>query len=362
VVALRFGGEGCTQGKVPEILHRRRIFFMKRLVPLVAVVALVAAACGGATTDTTATPAAPSPTTAAVTVPPPTTIAATTTTTETPDDDFPITVAAANGDVDLAERPVRIVSISPTATEILFAVGAGDQVVAVDVFSYYPPEAPVTDLSGFQPNVEAIASYQPDLVVTSGNPDGLIDALTLLGIPVLLAPAAASFDDVYTQIEQLGAATGNIGSAAELIAQMQTDIADIVAGLPELETAPTYYHELDPTLFSATSSTFIGTVYSTLGLVNIADEADIDGYGFPQLSAEWILDQDPDFIFLADGNCCGASPESVAERPGWGGLDAVLNERVIVLDEDIASRWGPRVVDYLRSVAAAVGALETAGS
>lgn len=335
---------------------------MKRLIPLVAVIALVAAACGAAATDTTAAPAAPSSTTPTVTVPLPTTTVAATTTTEAPDDGFPIAVATANGDVVLAERPVRIVSISPTATEMLFAVGAGEQVVAVDSFSYYPPDAPVTDLSGFQPNVEAIASYEPDLVVTSGNPDGLIDALSLLGIPVLLAPAAASFDDVYTQIEQFGAATGNVGNAAELVAQMQTDIADIIAGLPDWEIAPTYYHELDPTLYSATSSTFIGTVYSTLGLVNIADEADVDGYGFPQLSAEWILDQNPDFIFLADGNCCGASPESVAERPGWDGLDAVLSERVIVLDDDIASRWGPRIVDYLRSVAAAVGALETAGS
>ncbi|VAV91837.1 Vitamin B12 ABC transporter, substrate-binding protein BtuF, partial [hydrothermal vent metagenome] len=128
------------------------------------------------------------------------------------------------------------------------------------------------------------------------------------------------------------------------------------------ENAPTYYHELDPSLYSATSSTFIGTVYSALGLVNIADEADVDGYGFPQLSAEWILDQNPDFIFLADAKCCGASPESVAERAGWGGLGAVLNDRVVVLDDDIASRWGPRIVDYMRSVANVVVALETTGS
>lgn len=327
---------------------------MKRLSTLVAVLALVAAACGGETVDTTAVPQAQSTTS--------TTVAPATTTTEAPDDGFPVTVSTANGDVILEERPVSIVSISPTATEMIFAIGAGDQVVAVDAYSYYPPETPVTDLSGWQPNIEAIASYEPDLVVTSGDPDGLIEALTTLGIPVLLVPAAATFDDVYTQIEQLGAATGNVGSAAELVAQMQSEIAEIVAGLPDFATAPTYYHELSPDLYSATSLTFIGTVYSTLGLINIADEADLDGFGYPQLSAEWILDQDPDFIFLADAKCCGASPESVSERPGWDGLSAVINGRVVVLDDDIASRWGPRIVEYLRSVAAVVGALETSDS
>jgi cobalamin transport system substrate-binding protein len=336
---------------------------MKRLLTLISVFVVVAAACGGVTTDTTSVPAASgAQSSTTTTVIPATSVAPTTTTTEVPNDGFPITVSAANGDVVLEKRPVSIVSISPTGTEMLFAIGAGDQVVAVDSFSYYPPETPVTDLSGWQPNVEAIASYEPDLVVTSGDPDGLIEALSLLGIPVLMAPAAVTFDDVYSQLEQLGAATGNIGGAAELVVRMQTDIADIVDNLPEFEGAPTYYHELDPGLYSATSSTFIGTVYSALGLVNIADEADIDGFGFPQLSAEWILDQNPDFIFLADGNCCGASPESVAERAGWGGLSAVLNDRVVVLDDDIASRWGPRIVDYMRSVAEVIGILETTGS
>ena len=116
----------------------------------------------------------------------------------------------------------------------------------------------------------------------------------------------------------------------------------------------TYYHELDDTLFSATSTTFIGQLYSMLGLVNIADGSDPDGFGYPQLSAEVIIDADPDFIFLADTICCGQSQATVAARPGWETLQAVVGGRVVELDDAVASRWGPRVVDLLEIVAGAV--------
>src|SRR5690606_17206535 len=112
----------------------------------------------------------------------------------------------------------RIVSLSPTATEILFALGAGSRVVAVDDQSTYPPEAPVTDLSGFDPNVEAIASYEPDLVVLSFDPGDLQPGLEALDIEVVLQPPAATLDDAWAQIEQLGAATGSVAEAAELVA------------------------------------------------------------------------------------------------------------------------------------------------
>jgi iron complex transport system substrate-binding protein len=267
---------------------------------------------------------------------------------------FPVTITATNGDVTLERRPERIVSLSPTATEMLFAIGAGDQVEAVDDRSNYPAEAPTTDLSGFEPNVEAIASYEPDLVVYATEPGDLGASLEGLGIPALQQDAAATLDDAYEQIDQLGLATGNTSEAAALVEEMRGDIDAIVDSIEPPDPPLTFYHELDDTYYSVTSSTFIGQLYSLAGLLNIADEAKGSGGGYPQLSAEYIIESDPDLIFLADTKCCGQSPRTVAERAGWAQIDAVVHDGVIPLDDDVASRWGPRVVDYLRLIATAV--------
>jgi iron complex transport system substrate-binding protein len=237
---------------------------------------------------------------------------------------------------------------------MLFAIGAGDQVEAVDDQSNHPAAAPKTDLSGFEPNVEAIASYEPDLVVYSTEPGDLGASLEGLGIPALLQDAAATLDDVYDQIDQLGLATGNTSEAAAVVEQMRGDIDAIVDSIEPPDPPPTFYHELDDTYYSVTSSTFIGQLYALAGLRNIADEAKGAGGGYPQLSAEDIIESDPDLIFLADTKCCGQSSRTVAERPGWAQIDAVKHGGVIPLDDDVASRWGPRVVDYLRRIATAV--------
>ena len=271
----------------------------------------------------------------------------------------PVETASSAAPVDETvptDVPQRIVSLSPTHTEMLFAIGAGDQLVAVDDFSNYPAEALdlPNELSGFEPNVEAIAAYDPDLVVIGGDFTGLGDQLDELGIAWWDGPAASTLDDTYTQIEQLGAATGHVGEAAELVGSMQTDIDEIVAANPAAEVPLTFFHELDPTLFSADSSTFIGEIYALLGLENIADRVEGDSGGFPQLSAEFVVSADPDLIFLADTKCCAETAATVGARDGWAGLSAVQNGNVIEMDDDIASRWGPRVVEYVVAVAAAV--------
>jgi iron complex transport system substrate-binding protein len=266
---------------------------------------------------------------------------------------FPVTIDG----VMIAQQPERIVSLSPTATEMLFAIGAGDQVEAVDDQSNFPADAPVTDLSGFEPNVEAIASYEPDLVVYSTEPGDLGAALDGLGIPALVQPAATSLDDVYEQIDQLGRATGNDSEAENVVDGMRAEIDSITGSIEPPPEPVTFYHELDDTYYSVTSSTFIGQLYSLVGLRNIADEAKGAGGGYPQLSAEYIIDADPDLIFLADTKCCGQSRKTVAKRPGWDRIAAVRNGGVIPLDDDVASRWGPRVVEYLRQIAKAVAAV-----
>jgi iron complex transport system substrate-binding protein len=273
-------------------------------------------------------------------------------------DDFPVTVAAANGTVRVDERPEAIVSLSPTATEILFEVGAEDQVVAVDDQSNYPSEAPTSELSGFEPNVEAIASYEPDLVVLSDDLGGVVKSLDKIAIPVIHQPAAADLNDTYEQIEQLGTATGHVDGSEDLVASMRADIEEIVASVPDFDTAPTFFHELDDTYFTANSDTFIGQAYSLLGLENIADEAKGATAGYVQLSQEYIIDADPDLIFLADTKCCNQNDATVAKRPGWNQIAAVQEGGVVGMDDDIASRWGPRIVDFLRRAAEAVAELD----
>jgi iron complex transport system substrate-binding protein len=271
---------------------------------------------------------------------------------------FPVTLTTANGDVTIDERPERIISLSPTATEMLFAIGADDQVIAVDDQSNFPPDAPTTDLSGFEPNVEAIASYEPDLVVYSTEPGDLGSTLEGLGITTMLLPAATMLDDAYEQLEQLGRATGNAETATAVVDDMRTEVDSIVSSVEMPQPPLTFYHELDDTYYSVTSKTFIGQLYGLVGLENIADAADDGGGGYPQLSAEYVIRADPDLIFLADTKCCGQSQATVAERPGWNSITAVRRRDVVPLDDDVASRWGPRIVEYLRTIADAVSDVE----
>lgn len=252
-----------------------------------------------------------------------------------------------------ADAPKAIISLSPSSTEQLFAIGAGAQVIAVDEYSDYPAEALElpNDLSGFEPNVEAIAALEPDLVVMEST--AVQEQLEALGIEVFVALAPATFDDLYTQIEQLGAATGHIGEAAELVAQMQADIEAALAAVPAQTEPLTIYHELDPTYYSVTSGSFIGQVYTLFGLSNIADDVE-PGNDYPQLNAEYIIASAPDIIFLADTKYAGESADTVAARAGWDTIPAVVNGNVVPMDDDIASRWGPRIIDYIKAVSAAL--------
>jgi iron complex transport system substrate-binding protein len=251
-----------------------------------------------------------------------------------------------------ARAPQRIISLSPTATESLFAIGAGSQVVAVDDQSDYPKRAPRTSLSGYTPNVEAIAGYRPDLVVLSGDANDVVGGLRKLGIPVVLQPAAQTLAQAYAEIRQLGAMTGHARNAAALVVRMRKSITKAVKSVPRRHLS--VYHELDPTYYSATSKTFIGRIYKLFGLRNIADAADSSGSGYPQLSGEYIVSANPGLIVLADTRCCGQSAATVAARAGWGGMAAVRKHRVVGIDDSVASRWGPRIVDFVRAVGRAL--------
>lgn len=269
---------------------------------------------------------------------------------------FPVKITTTTGVVRIPSRPDRVISLSPTATEMLYDIGAGRQVKAVDNDSDYPSRAPRTKLSGLDPNVEALVAYKPDLVVISsltGNVSTLTRQLAGFSIPVLYQPAPSGLSGVYSEIDQLGEATGHLAQARTEDAKIRGQIAQIVASVHKHSKPVSYYYELDQTFYSVTSSTFAGSLLSLLGMKSIADTASgaASAGGYPQLSSEFIVRADPDYVILADTMCCQQSAATVAARPGWSGLTAVKDGHVIPLNDDIASRWGPRIVSLLRTVA-----------
>ena len=269
-----------------------------------------------------------------------------------------VTLTAGNGPVTIKARPQRIVSLSATATEDLYAVGAGAQVIAVDSDSDYPSTAPKTGLNSQSPNVEAIAKYNPDLVVAAQNTGGLVAGLAKLDIPVLIEPAATKLTDAYAQITQLGQATGHQARANQTVQTMRTQIQDDIKQAGSAHKNLTYYWKLTAKpYYSVTSQTFIGQIVGLFGLTNIADAAAkaSDG-GYPQLSDEYIVAARPQIIFLADNQAAdgGQSPSVVAKRPGWAAITAVRNNEIVGLNDDVASRWGPRLPQLVAQIAQAV--------
>jgi iron complex transport system substrate-binding protein len=262
-----------------------------------------------------------------------------------------VSLSAAAPQQTRAAHPHRIVSLSPTITEDLFAVGAGKQVIAVDDQSNYPRRAPRTSLSGFTPNVEAIANYHPDLVLISYNPSGFASQLRKLGIKVVNIAAATNLTQAYREIVQLGKLTGHATGANAVVRSMKTRLASIIQSVPASRRHLRIYHELDPTYYTATSKTFIGSIYKLFGFKDIADPAGTTTNQYPQLSAEFIVQQNPQIIVLADTKCCQQTEATVAARPGWSTVAAVKHGRVVGIDDDVASRWGPRIVQFARAVA-----------
>lgn len=271
---------------------------------------------------------------------------------------FPLTVTTAGGPVTIAAEPTRIVSLSPTATEDLYGVGAGKQVVAVDETSDYPAYAPRTSLNALDPNIEAIAKYNPGLVIAAANEGGLVAGLAKLGVPVMIEPAATSLAGAYAQIDQIGKATGHAAQAERLTTSMRDEIAADVKKAGGLHRNLSYYWEVSANpYYSATSQTLFGQIVGLFGMKNIADAANkaSDG-GYPELSEEYIVASRPQIIFLTDNDPAdgGQTPAIVAKRPGWSAIPAVKDHEIIALNDDIASRWGPRLPLLVAAIAQAV--------
>lgn len=266
-----------------------------------------------------------------------------------------------------SSSPQCVVSLSPTATETLFAIGAGRQVQAVDSDSNYPTSGlPAKRVNALNPSVEAVVglcrtsashpSAKPDLVIISYDANSIKAKLSAVGVKVVEQNAPTTVAGALGEIEQLGALTGHVGRADALAASIDRTIKADIASVPAHPTKKlTVYYELDSTYYSLTSATFVGSLLKDLGAVNVADAASTSAdAGYPQLSAEYIASANPKLIFLADTVCCKVTPAKVAKRSGFTKVSAVVNNHVVNLNDDIASRWGPRLGTLMNELTAAV--------
>jgi iron complex transport system substrate-binding protein len=265
---------------------------------------------------------------------------------------FPVTVTDHQGkSVTLPKRPERIVSIGPSNTEFLFALGAGDRVVAVDDFSDEPAAAKAKEkVGGVKPNVEKILSLKADLVVSLRISDGSLERIAGQGIPVLVMDARSMGDIARTAVV-LGTATGTDGQA---LARAIDNGIEAVRAKTASVTKRRVFHEVDasdPTkLFTAGPGSFVHELIELAGGINIAAKA---ASPFPQLSPEEVIRADPEIIVLGDAGY-GMTVEQVLARPGWTTITAVRTKRIVPADPNLFHRAGPRIVqaaeEYLKIV------------
>ncbi|MDT8898810.1 cobalamin-binding protein [Thermanaerothrix sp. 4228-RoL] len=258
--------------------------------------------------------------------------------------------------VMLAAPAQRIISLAPSNTEILFALGAAGQVIARDSFSDFPPEVTtVPDIGSTWEtlNLEQLVALQPDLVLAAGiqSPEQ-VKAMEDAGLTVFLVPNPVVLEDLYANLEAVGRLIGREAEATALIESLKARVAAVDAKIATINQKPTVFYELDASQdpakpWTAGPGSFHDALIARAGGMNIAAKLDS---AWAQMSLEQIVAADPDIILLGDAKW-GITPESVAQRPGWGSLRAVKEGRVIPFDDDTISRPGPRLVDALENLA-----------
>jgi iron complex transport system substrate-binding protein len=304
---------------------------VRALLALVVVASLATAACGDDTKPTTPAPGASSAATAAKAT-------------------FPLSFTDSAGTtVTFKEAPKRIISYSPGATETLFAIGAGSQMVAADQFSDYPDAAkalPKVEYSN--PSPEPAVAFKPDLVIIATRQEGQAGQFRALGLPVVLLREPETVAGVLTQIRSLGRIAGKADEAERLAAGLQQRIDRVNAAVSSRKDGPLVFYEITPDLYTVSPSSFIGNILSLMKARNVAEG---QSSPFPQISAEAVIKANPSVILLADsGDQGGQTIDTVRARPGWSSVTAVKLGRVYTLDGNVFSRPGPRVVDALEQL------------
>jgi len=328
--------------------------FRRFVLPILISLGLLLAACGPASTPapTVAPTLAPTleptaPPTEAPTLPP--------THTPTPATE-PLTLTDSLGrEVTLAAPAERIVTLAPSNTEIVFALGADEALVGRDDFSDYPPEAAnVASVGSLYPNVnaETIVALKPDLVLAAGvtNPDD-VTKLADLGLTVYATSYAVTLDDIYHDILAVGKLTGTDSEAEGLVADLKARVESVSIQSASAANQPVVFYEVDATEpekpWTAGTGTFMDALITLAGGQNAGAVSD----DYFQISLEQLITADPDLIVLGSSTYGGQTPETVAQRPGWQTLTAVKNNAVYPFDDNLVSRPGPRIVDGLEALA-----------
>lgn len=323
--------------------------FRKLILPILLSLSVLLGAC-------TAPAAAPTATSAPTPAPATATTAPTVVPTAEPTPE-PIALTDRLGRaVTLAAPAQRIVSLAPSNTEIVFALGAGDKLVGRDDFSDYPPEASkVQSLGSLYPkvNAEAIVALKPDLVLAAGitNPED-VKALADLGLTVYATSYTTSLADIYADILAVGQLTGRSGEAEKLVADMQARVEAVASETANVAERPNVFYETDDTDPSSPWTRGPGTFLDAL--INMAGGQNIGATGQDQdfqMSLEAIVKEDPAIIIFSHASYSGRTPEQVMARPGWENITAVKNKAVYAIDGNLLDRPGPRVVEGLEALA-----------
>ena len=256
--------------------------------------------------------------------------------------------------ITLDQPAEKIVTLSPPITEMLYAIGAGNQVIARDSFSDYPEAAlSLPDIGGgfAEYDLETIIRLTPDLVIAGDiNTPELVGSLEDLGMIVYYLANPSDLEGTFASIETLGVLSGHENEAKELVEGLRSRVDAVATALESVEEKPTVYYELDATdtakPYTPGPNTFYTSMIEMAGGENIGAKLEFE---WAQISLEQLLIEDPDLILLGDA-MWGVTPESVAERAGWDSLTAVANGEVLPFDDNLIARIGPRQVDGLEAL------------
>src|SRR5215213_5284389 len=267
----------------------------------------------------------------------------------------PVLMDGLGREITLTGPAQRVVSLAPSNTEILFAIGAGDQVVGRDEFSDFPPEVESVETIGGsfgEYSSEAIVALEPDLVLAAEiNPPELVKQLEDLGLTVYYLKNPLTLEEMYENLEIVGHLTGH--DVTDLVDSLKARVAAVDEKIAPLSSRPTVFYEIDASdaskPYTYGPGTFGDLLITRAGGANLAALAGITD-PYPQVSLEQIVATNPSVIILGD-SMWGTTPEAVKARPGWEALDAVKNNQIFPFDDNLVSRPGPRLVDGLEQLA-----------